>query len=122
MATFDAQTVGSDVSPSYSPSLRIENNIIINKLGDNYEKRMVAGLNSTTRTWTLPFNNRDDTTTNNILNFLASSTGGNNGQKSFTWTPPYGATGIWVCQNPLVEKVSYNLNNIQLVFREVFEV
>ncbi len=121
MATFDTQTVGSDVSPSFTPNLRIQNNVITNKLGDNYEQRIVAGLNSTVRTWTLPFNNRDDVSTTNILNFLASSTGGNNGAKSFNWTPPYGATGKWVCENPTVEKVAYNINNIQLVFREVFE-
>ena len=121
MATFDTQTVGSDVSPSYAPSFTIENNVITNKLGDNYEQRLVAGLNPSTRKYSLNFNNRDDVTTTNILNFLASSTGGNNGQKSFNWTPPYGSTGKWVCENPAVEKVAFNVNNIQLVFREVFE-
>ena len=121
MATFDTQTVGSDVSPSFTPSLNIQNNVITNKLGDNYEQRLVAGLNSTVREYSLNFENRDDVTTTNILNFLASSTGGNNGQKSFNWTPPYGATGKWVCENPRVEKIAYNLNNLSLVFREVFE-
>ena len=46
----------------------------------------------------------------------------NNGAKSFTWTPPYGATGKWVCENPSVTLVAHNINDIDLVFREVFEV
>lgn len=121
MATFDASTVGSDVSPSYPPSLSIENNLIKVELGDGYEQRFSKGINPTRRTWTLPFNNRTSTDTTNILNFLASATGGNNGAKSFTWTPPYGATGKWTCVNPRVTNKAFNLNDIQLEFREVFE-
>ena len=121
MATFDSFTVGSDVSPSYDPQLKIENNVITVKLGDNYEQRLKRGINTSRRTYTLSFNSRSDLVTTNILNFLASPTGGDNGAKSFTWTPPYGATGKWVCENPSVTNISYNLNDISLVFREVFE-
>lgn len=121
MATFDASTVGSDVSPSYPPRLSIENNLIKVELGDGYEQRLSKGINPSRRTWTLPFNNRTSADTTNILNFLASSTGGNNGAKSFTWTPPYGATGKWTCENPRVTNKAFNLNDIQLEFREVFE-
>ena len=121
MATFDSSTVGSDVSPSYSPTLTVENNLIRVSLGDGFEQRIQKGINATRRTFALSFLNRSDTVTTNILNFLASSTGGNNGAKAFTWTPPYGATGIWVCENPSVTITSYNLNDIELVFREVFE-
>ena len=121
MATFDASTVGSDVSPSYPPTLRIENNTTTVELGDGYEQRLKKGINSTRRTYTLTFTARTDTVTTNILNFLASSSGGNNGAKSFNWTPPYGATGKWVCENPTVNLVAYDVNDISLVFREVFE-
>ena len=121
MATFDSFTVGSDVSPSYDPQLKIENNVITVKLGDNYEQRLKRGINTSRRTYTLSFNARSDLVTTNILNFLASPTGGDNGAKSFTWTPPYGATGKWVCENPSVTNISYNLNDISLVFRKVFE-
>tara|TARA_Y100001970_G_C13760450_1_gene615487 strand:- start:137 stop:505 length:369 start_codon:yes stop_codon:yes gene_type:complete len=122
MATFDTQTVGSDVSPSYDPTLEIENNIIIQKLGDGYENRLRRGLNTSVRTYTLDFLARSDITVTNILAFLSSSTGGNNGAKSFTWLPPYGATGKWVCASQSVTKTAYNLNDISLTFREVFEV
>ena len=65
--------------------------------------------------------NPETITTNNILNFLSSATGGNNGAKSFTWTPPIGATGKWICENPKVTLISHDVNDIELVFREVFE-
>ena len=121
MATFDTSTVGSDVSPSFAPTLNIENNLIKVDLGDGYQQRLTKGINPSRRTWNLPFNSRTDTDTTNILNFLASATGGNNGAKSFNWSPPYGATGKWTCENPTVNKVAFNLNDIQLVFIEVFE-
>ena len=121
MATFDSSTVGSDVSPSYPPKLSIENNVITVALGDGYEQRLAKGINPSRRTFSLNFENRSNTVTNNILNFLSSATGGNNGAKSFDWSPPLGATGKWICQNPTVEIVAHDLNNIDLVFKEVFE-
>ena len=121
MATFDSSGVGSDVSPSYSPQLSVENNIITVALGDGYEQRLKNGINATRRTFSLSFLNRSDTVTTNILNFLADSSKGDNGAKAFDWTPPFGSTGKWVCQNPSVTMVAHNLNEIDLVFREVFE-
>lgn len=122
MATFDNSTVGVDVSPSYSPQLDINNNVINVQLGDGYQQRLQKGINATRRSFTLPFNNRTDADVNAILNFLASSTGGNNGVKSFNWTPPFGATGKWICQDPQVTVNAFNLNDLQLTFKEVFEV
>ena len=121
MATFDSSGVGSDVSPSYSPQLSVENNIITVALGDGYEQRLKNGINESRRTFSLSFLNRSDTVTTNILNFLADSSKGDNGAKAFDWTPPFGSTGKWVCQNPSVTMVAHNLNDIELVFREVFE-
>tara|TARA_B100000424_G_C22490074_1_gene284990 strand:- start:22 stop:390 length:369 start_codon:yes stop_codon:yes gene_type:complete len=121
MATFDSSSVGSDVSPSYSPQLSIENNIITVALGDGYEQRLKNGINASRRTFSLSFLNRSDTVTTNILNFLADPLKGDNGAKAFNWTPPFGSTGKWVCQNPSVTMVSHNLNDIELIFREVFE-
>ena len=121
MATFNANTVGSDVSPSYSHVLQITPEVTTVKMGDGYEQRLHKGLNVAPRKYKLEFLKRDDTTTTNILNFLALSTGGNNGQKAFTWTPPYGATGKWKCPSWSVTNVSYNLNDISLEFIEVFE-
>ena len=121
MATFDSSGVGSDVSLSYSPQLTVENNIITVAMGDGYEKRLNNGINASRRTFSLSFLNRSDTVTTNILNFLADPLQGNNGAKAFDWTPPFGSTGKWVCQNPSVTMVSHNLNDIELVFREVFE-
>ena len=91
------------------------------KFGDGYEQRLAKGINPSRRTFSLNFENRSNTVTNNILNFLSSATGGNNGAKSFNWSPPLGATGKWICQDPSVEIVAHDLNNIDLVFKEVFE-
>ena len=121
MATFDSSGVGSDVSPSYSPKLKIENNVITVDLGDGYQQRLSKGINPSRRTFTLSFLNRSNTVTTNILNFLSDSAKGNNGAKSFDWTPPFGSTGKWICQNPTVTMVSHDLNDIELVFQEVFE-
>ena len=121
MATFDSSGVGSDVSPSYSPQLTVENNIITVAMGDGYEQRLQNGINASRRTFSLSFLNRSDTVTTNILNFLAHPTKGNNGAKAFDWNPPFGSAGKWVCENPTVTMVSHNLNDIELVFREVFE-
>jgi len=121
MATFDSSSVGSDVSPSYAPQLTVNNDVIRVDLGDGYEQRLKRGINSTRRTYSLSFKARTNTVTTNILNFLADPAKGDNGAKAFTWTPPYGATGKWVCENPSVTITSFNLNDIELVFREVFE-
>ena len=121
MATFDAQTVGCDVSPSYTPTLQIDNNLITVELGDGYKQRLSKGIHPSIRTWTLPFNNRSNTDTTHILNFLSSATGGNNGARAFNWTPPYGLTGKWTCENPRVVNKAFNLNDINLEFKEVFE-
>ena len=122
MATFDSSGVGSDVSPSYSPQLTVENNLITVSLGDGYQQRLSKGINPSRRTFTLSFLNRSDTVTTNILNFLSDPQKGNNGAKAFDWTPPFGATGKWVCENPSVTIVSHDLNDIELVFKEVFEL
>ena len=126
MATFDSSGIGggvtaSEVAPSYSPKLSIDNDVIRVAMGDGYEQRLKRGINSTKRTYTLSFTARTNAVTTNILNFLAAPTKGDNGAKAFTWTPPYGATGKWVCENPRVTITSFNLNDIELVFREVFE-
>ena len=121
MATFNSNTVGSDVSPSYSPRLTIEQNVTTVELGDGYQQRLLKGLNTKIRKYSLPFNQRTDQAVTNILNFLSSSTGGNNGAKSFTWTPPYGLTGKWICENISVTNVAHNLNDLTLDFTEVFE-
>ncbi len=122
MATFDSSGVGSDVSPSYSPQLTVENNLITVSLGDGYQQRLSKGINPSRRTFTLSFLNRSDTVTTNILNFLSDPQKGNNGAKAFDWTPPFGSTGKWTCQNPSVTMVAHDLNDIELVFKEVFEL
>ena len=44
MATYDANTVGSDVSPSFSPQLEIQQDVTVVNLGDGYQQRILKGL------------------------------------------------------------------------------
>ena len=47
MATYDTNTVGSDVSPSFSPQLEIQQDVTVVNLGDGYQQRILNGLNTT---------------------------------------------------------------------------
>ena len=109
------------IKPIYGEQITVKQDARTVKLGDGYEQRLQKGINATRRTFALSFLNRSDTVTTNILNFLADPNKGNNGAKAFDWTPPFGSTGKWVCENPTVTMVSHDLNDIELEFREVFE-
>ena len=67
MATYDANTVGSDVSPSFSPQLEVQQDVTVVNLGDGYQQRILRGLNTKRRKWTLPYEKRTDAVTTNIL-------------------------------------------------------
>ena len=49
MATYDTNTVGSDVSPSFSPQLEIQQDVTVVNLGDGYQQRILRGLNTKRR-------------------------------------------------------------------------
>ena len=49
MATYDTNTVGSDVSPSFSPQLEIHQDVTVVNLGDGYQQRILKGLNTKRR-------------------------------------------------------------------------
>ena len=123
MATFDSSTVGSDVAPSYSPKLSINNDVIRVDMGDGYEQRLKRGINSTRRTYTLNFlNARTNTVTTNILNFLADLLLAVIMEQKLL----IGLLHLVLQVNGFVKilqvtMVSHNLNDIELEFVEVFE-
>jgi phage-related protein len=77
------------------------------------------GINTTAETYSLTFENRDNTEADAIEAFLKAR----EGVESFDWTPPTGTTSIKVvCDEPPTRTPgAYNLNTIRANFRQVFE-
>ena len=87
MATFDSSGVGSDVSPSYSPKLTVENNIITVAMGDGYEQRLVFGIPShqNPRQYSLRWENITEDEADTIDYFLQERAFD---KESFDYAPP----------------------------------
>lgn len=104
-------------TPSFSAALSEKPNIRTVKFGDGYEQRLAYNLNYQPKEWSLQFANRTDAERDNILSFLRAR----GGVESFDWTDPNGYAGKWVCEGWTVSQESYNFNNIDATFRQVFE-
>lgn len=110
MATF-TYTPSFDATESSKPRARKF------QAGDGYEQRIRFGLHTDPKEWSLTFANRTDTERDNILTFLEAR----GGVESFDWTPPRGTAGKYVCEEWQTTLSSCNNNQIQAIFREVFE-
>lgn len=104
-------------TPSFSAALSEKPNIRTVKFGDGYEQRLAYNLNYQPKEWSLQFAMRTNTERDNILSFLRAR----GGVESFDWTDPNGYAGKWVCEAWTVSQESYNFNNIDATFRQVFE-
>lgn len=78
----------SDSSLTRKPQVRSA------RYGDGYEARWGSGLNPDLRQWTLRFEGLWLTGIKPIDDFLTAR----GGREAFTWTPPVGAVGIFVCR------------------------
>lgn len=85
--------------------------------GDGYEQRVRFGLNTDPKEWSLVFANRTDVEAWQITGFFEAR----GGVENFDWTPPRGGAGKYVCEDWQVTVSSYNNNQIQATFRQVFE-
>lgn len=103
--------------PDFDASESIRPNIRRVQFGDGYEQRLAFGLNTQPATWQLNFKNRTDTERDNILAFLEAR----GGVESFDWTPPYGSSAKWVCEEWSTSVEAANINSVQASFRQVFE-
>lgn len=110
MATF-TYTPSFEATESSKPRVRKF------QAGDGYEQRIRFGLHTDPKEWSLTFANRTDTERDDILTFLEAR----NGVESFDWTPPRGTAGKYVCEEWQTTLSNCNNNQIQVVFREVFE-
>jgi len=86
--------------------------------GDGYEQRQADGINTQPATWDLQFQNRTDTETATIIDFLEAR----GAVQAFDWTPPNEASAIRVVCREWSKSVDRaNLNMVSAQFIEVFE-
>lgn len=83
--------------------------------GDGYQQRVGDGINTVARVWNLTFR-RLTVDIDAIDAFLTAR----NGVESFTWTPPSGATGKFICKNWSQNIPAPQLQEISATFEEVF--
>lgn len=101
--------------PEYGPSLEITPKVIRATFGDGYEQRTADGINNKARSWTLTFK-KIPTEITDIENFLIAR----GSVESFTWVPPRGSTGVWVCDKWQRGVPDAGYDTISATFREVF--
>lgn len=104
-------------TPSYPASKAVKPKVLKAQFGDGYEQRVGDGINTMPRTWSLAFNNRLAAEITAIDGFLAAR----KATEAFSWTPPSGAAGRWVCESWDVQLDQPVYQSLKAVFREVFE-
>jgi phage-related protein len=103
--------------PSYGSAVSKKPDVHVTKLGDGYEVRTMNVLNNSARKWTLTFS-RANAVADAIDDFLTER----NASQSFSWTPPRGPVGRWVCREWSLQPTSQNTATVSASFEEVFEV
>lgn len=103
--------------PTYGAAGDLEPRVFKSQFGEGYQQRTADGLHPLARKWNVEFADRNLTDANAIDAFFAAA----NGVLSFTWTPPSGVVGQWLC--PKWNRVAAGYNNwtISAAFEEVFE-
>lgn len=87
------------------------------KFGDGYQQRVTDGINPSPRSWSLKFT-RLTADIDAIEAFLDARA--NAGVESFTWTPPSGPIGKWICAEWSRPVPELNVQEINAKFDEVF--
>jgi len=104
----------------YAPSPEGTSEDVTNKVrtaqfGDGYSQRVKDGINSTQRSWTVNFA-LPMLSVEAIEKFLKDR----RGAESFTWKPPYGIVGNWICESWRRTPVGQTQFTISATFKEVF--
>ncbi len=103
--------------PDYPVRPKKQASVLSGKFGDGYEQRAADGINSIRREVALVFKNRTAAEIAAIDAFLTAR----NGVESFSWTPPNGAAGKWVCDSWETPQDTPVYLSLSATFREVFE-
>ena len=105
-------------TPDFGAEARYKPQVSAVKFGDGYEARAAKGLNYKPQSWSLTFNFRSDTETQEILDFLNER----GGFESFDWVPPKQLeTKRFVCRewSGSIDRATFN--TVRCTFDEVFE-
>ena len=103
--------------PSFSAGEQSAPRARVVQFGDGYEQRTQLGLQRDPKVWNLTFANRNNAERDNIITFLEDK----KGTESFTWTPPRGSAGQYVCSDWNTDLSVPGYATITTSFRQVFE-
>ena len=111
-------TLPTKFQPMYGAQEQTVQNVLRTKFGDGYEQRSANGINSTQRIWPLTYR-YSPTEMTELVTFLKST----GGVQSFTWTPPVGATGLFIVKDGQMSRTIANpgYEELSVTFEEVFE-
>lgn len=118
-----AWTTGFFFKPSYASPLDGQQNVITAKFEPGYEQRQSSSLNGNVDTWSLNFQDRSNKETRAIYNYIQDKAG----VYSFQIMIPDGlivntTTQKFVGTSPKINPKSYNLNDVSVTVRQVFDV
>ncbi len=118
-----AWTTGFYFIPTYSTKIDIANKPYVAKLGEGYEQRMSAGLNTYEKTYNMVFQQRSDKEARALINFVEDTAG----VRAFQTVIPVAAFENQPLQKYVADSIgvtpdSYGLNTIQATVRRVFDL
>lgn len=118
-----AWTSGFFFIPTYSTKIETKNTPFVAKLGDGYEQRSPAGLNTFNQTYNMVFQQRSDKEARAITNYVEDA----GGVRCFPIVIPVVAFGNqpnqkFVADDVQVTPVSWGLNDINITVRRVFDL
>lgn len=100
--------------PVYGATETTRARVLKAQFGDGYAQRVADGINTQPRTWALSFS-KTQTDIEDILTFLQTE----GGVTSFTWQPPRGLSGQWICEE-WSNSVNDGYDSLTVQFMEVF--
>lgn len=103
--------------PDFAASQKYDTKARSITFGDGYAQTLTMGFNPQDVGWQLTFSQRTNAERDLIRSYLR----GARGEDAFSWTPPYGTSGKFVCSEWKTDYISYNNNTINATFREVYE-
>ena len=101
--------------PSVGVNLSAKFKVRKSEFGGGYQQRVGDGINTIARSWSVSFSN-DATTIDTIQAFLDND----KGIASFTWVPPVGVSGKFICEGYSRSISDYDSETLTATFNEVF--
>jgi len=102
-------------SPNYGAAVDKTPKVKRAQFGDGYQQRVGDGINTTARSWSLSFEGTK--TEIDAVDLFLQTEGG---VTAFTWTPPTGAVGKWLCGQWSNSITDFDHYSLIATFEEVF--